>query len=373
MTPFEKINKMKHLPIIQQTLVIDGRLVPFKDGDTIAAAAKREGFDIPTLCHLDGLPPSSSCMVCVVVDKQSGRAIPSCATPARAGMELESDTDAVRSLRKGALEMLLCEHLGDCEGLCSLACPSSIDIPAALRGIRGGDNVAVARALSPFTFESFPCLDCTAPCEKACRRGRHDAPVAIRNVLLKVREVLRGASIAGTVEAGRKPSNGKKFRSKFGSLEANDMEVFLDAASKAPRNEPGNGKGFSDKEVVAEVARCLDCDCAAAGECALRVLADKLGADSAAFKERRGEHGRGRDFARIRGKKTILEPGKCVLCGRCVETTKERESGLVFLGRGYRRVVSPPFGVSLDDALGDLASLCVERCPTGALAWIRCS
>ncbi len=345
---------------------IDGLEIPFQEGDTILAAAKRAGMEIPTLCYLDGLPPATSCMICVVIDKRTGRAIPSCAARASDGMELESDTERVRSLRKGALEMLLSEHLGDCDAPCSLACPASINIPKALREFRAAPDTP-PQTLSLLNFEKFPCLDCHAPCEKACRRGRYDSPVAIRYILIKVRDIFRNASdkIAST-EARKKI----KFQSKFGPLESDDIAVFMDSASKEPRHEPEHDKLLSAKQALAETARCMDCDCAATENCALRDLADKFDANQSTFKERRGERGRGRTFARIRGEKIVMEPGKCVLCGRCVETTRERERGLVFIGRGYGKIVSPPIGTSLDEALGDLADICVERCPTGAISFL---
>ena len=48
------------------TLTIDGRAVTVEPGATILDAARRMGIRIPTLCHVPGLEPASSCFVCAV-------------------------------------------------------------------------------------------------------------------------------------------------------------------------------------------------------------------------------------------------------------------------------------------------------------------
>ena len=48
------------------TMEVDGRKVQANEGETILAALRREGIHVPTLCHMDGLPPSGACRLCVV-------------------------------------------------------------------------------------------------------------------------------------------------------------------------------------------------------------------------------------------------------------------------------------------------------------------
>ncbi|MFW5798857.1 MAG: 2Fe-2S iron-sulfur cluster-binding protein, partial [Planctomycetota bacterium] len=47
-------------------LKIDGHPIDAPEGSTILEAARLAGIDIPTMCHLDGRPARTSCMVCVV-------------------------------------------------------------------------------------------------------------------------------------------------------------------------------------------------------------------------------------------------------------------------------------------------------------------
>jgi len=99
-------------------LYIDKKEVEVEPGSTILNAAEKLGIKIPVLCHIKGLTPSTSCMVCVVKLKGRENFVPACATKAEEGMEVENDTEAVLEARRVALELLLSEHVGDCNGPC---------------------------------------------------------------------------------------------------------------------------------------------------------------------------------------------------------------------------------------------------------------
>jgi NADH dehydrogenase/NADH:ubiquinone oxidoreductase subunit G len=78
-----------------------------EDGSTILEAARILGIEIPTLCHRDGLPHYSSCMVCMVKDNRSGNFIPSCSALVQTGMDIDASGNDVTDLRKKAVELLL--------------------------------------------------------------------------------------------------------------------------------------------------------------------------------------------------------------------------------------------------------------------------
>jgi len=163
------------------TLTIDGHPVTVPEGATILEAARAAGIAIPTLCHREGLPPQTSCMVCVVrVDGADGL-VPACGMVAREGMVVESETAEVRAARRTALELLLSDHLGDCLGPCQLACPAGMNIPLMIRQIVAGDRAAASRTVrTRIALPSVLGRICPAPCEKACRRASHDEAIAIR-------------------------------------------------------------------------------------------------------------------------------------------------------------------------------------------------
>ena len=126
-------------------LTIDGRGVDVPAGSTILGAARKLGIEIPTLCFLEGLPPQTTCMVCVVRVRGVKRMMPACSTRVVDGMVVESESDAVRAERKRAVELLLGDHTGDCVALCESACPVHWPIPRFLRLLGAGDSVAAAR------------------------------------------------------------------------------------------------------------------------------------------------------------------------------------------------------------------------------------
>jgi len=162
-------------------LTIDGQRVDVPDGATVLDAARALGIAIPALCHRDGFRPSTSCMACVVKDLRSGRLVPSCTAQVAEGMEIASETDEVRAARRHALELLLSDHPADCLAPCETVCPAGMAIPTMIRQIAAGDvRAAAATARAALVLPATLGRVCPAPCEKGCRRGQHDAPVAIR-------------------------------------------------------------------------------------------------------------------------------------------------------------------------------------------------
>ncbi len=162
------------------TLTLDGRPVTVPAGATILDAARLLGIPIPTLCHADGLPPGTSCMVCVVAIDPGDRLVPACAYPARSGLVVRTDTPAVLAARRTAVELLMGEHVGDCEGPCRRGCPAGMDIPLMLRQIAAGrTDEALATVRRDIALPGVLGRICPAPCEKVCRRAKVDQPVSI--------------------------------------------------------------------------------------------------------------------------------------------------------------------------------------------------
>jgi formate dehydrogenase alpha subunit len=97
------------------TLTIDGIEVTVERGTSILNAARKAGVRIPALCHDERLIPFGACRLCVVELKgRPGRLMPACFNPAREGMEVLTNTPAVREARKLQLQLLLRHHPLDC-------------------------------------------------------------------------------------------------------------------------------------------------------------------------------------------------------------------------------------------------------------------
>jgi len=159
-------------------LTIDNRKVEVESGSTILDAARKLGIDIPTLCFREGFQPSTSCLACVV--KIDNRLVSSCATVAREGMEVESETDEVQQARRTALELLLSDHVGDCMAPCHSICPAQMNIPRMIRQI-AADKLrdAIITVKEHIPLPAVLGRICPAPCENGCRRRFYDSPVSI--------------------------------------------------------------------------------------------------------------------------------------------------------------------------------------------------
>jgi [NiFe] hydrogenase diaphorase moiety small subunit len=103
------------------SFMLDGKAIPFSDGQTIMQAALAAGIYIPHLCYHPEFKPHGSCKLCTV--KVGGHLSASCVTLAQAGMEVENDTQPLNDQRRMLMQMLFvegnhfcpsCEKSGDC-------------------------------------------------------------------------------------------------------------------------------------------------------------------------------------------------------------------------------------------------------------------
>ncbi|GBE41195.1 MAG TPA: 2Fe-2S iron-sulfur cluster binding domain-containing protein [Nitrospirae bacterium] len=93
---------------------INGRQVLCGRDETILDAAKKAGVRIPTLCYDERLEPYGGCRLCIVEVKDVHKPQPACTTRVKDGMEVYTDTDEVRRMRKSVLSLLLSNHPNDC-------------------------------------------------------------------------------------------------------------------------------------------------------------------------------------------------------------------------------------------------------------------
>lgn len=163
------------------TITIDGRAVEVRPGESVLAAARRLGIDIPTLCYLEKCGPLNTCQVCLV--RLNGKLVPSCGTKVAPGMAIESETEEVHEARRTALELLFSDHVGDCLSPCHRLCPLGLNIPVMLRHVSAERFEEAAVAVR----QAMPLAGilgrlCHHPCEQGCRRGNWDDPAAIRDM-----------------------------------------------------------------------------------------------------------------------------------------------------------------------------------------------
>jgi predicted molibdopterin-dependent oxidoreductase YjgC len=98
----------------QQTVLINGREIEFESGQTILEVARRNHIDIPTLCHLKGTTPTGACRICVVEVKGARTLLAACATPAAAGMQVQTESAPVVEARRLILQLMLSSGNHNC-------------------------------------------------------------------------------------------------------------------------------------------------------------------------------------------------------------------------------------------------------------------
>jgi ferredoxin len=188
------------------SITIDGHKVEAQPGETVLAAARKLGLDIPTLCYLEKCGPMNSCLVCLV--KINGKLVPSCGTKVQPGMMVESETDEVHEARRTALELLFSDHVGDCLSPCNLLCPLHLNIPAMLAQVQAGKlDAASATLRATLPLPGVLGRLCHHPCEQACRRGAADGSAAIQELERFVADTGRMSSAPALPP--RNPATGK--------------------------------------------------------------------------------------------------------------------------------------------------------------------
>lgn len=161
-------------------LHINGTKIKVKPGTTVMDAAGQLGIIIPAMCHNENLPEFASCMVCVVKNKANGKIFPSCSVRAENGMDIITFDEELFEARKIALELLLSDHVGDCEAPCQLSCPAHMDIPTMNRLLAEGEfEKAYEVVIKDIALPSILGRICPAPCEGACRRKPAGGAVSI--------------------------------------------------------------------------------------------------------------------------------------------------------------------------------------------------
>ena len=334
---------------------IDNKEVEVRADETLFQIARRLGKNIPSMCFVEGAKHHSSCMVCMVKNEESGQMIPSCSTYPVEGMQIDTESEEVKEMRRLALELLLSDHRADCEAPCSMVCPQHLDVEKMLY-YWDEHRYDEARCLvaSVLDLEHLACDDCKRPCEKACRRGTVDKHVEIVEIIHQLATLKMKNEECRMKNENISSHEQSKIHSSFGSEATILHSTFKRFTSRIGR--------FTEKEKewlkvsVTTDSTCLHCACSAQNDCKLRQYATESGITSSRY-------GVASDLP-FKIKKHVIgrlwfEPAKCIRCGLCVYNTKD---AFTFKGRGFNMQVVIP-NESREHVSEDIA----ELCPTGAL------
>ena len=95
-------------------LTIDGIKVAVPASYTILEAAREAHINIPTLCYLKDINQIGACRICLVEVKGARSFQAACVSPVGEGMEVYTNTPALRNARRINLELLLSNHNREC-------------------------------------------------------------------------------------------------------------------------------------------------------------------------------------------------------------------------------------------------------------------
>jgi len=116
---------------------VDGAEVEVARDATLLEACRAAGVMVPTLCHLPGLEPESSCGVCVVEVIGARNLERACSTRVAEGMRVVTKSRRVLEARRTAVELILANHPTDCLS-CSRSDACRLRSLASLVGTRAG-------------------------------------------------------------------------------------------------------------------------------------------------------------------------------------------------------------------------------------------
>jgi ferredoxin len=191
------------------TITINGQKISVQEGQTVLQALRELEIDIPTMCFLDQCGPITSCMVCVVHEIKSDCLIPACSAPVSEGMQIETRNERVVKARKDTLDLLLSEHVGNCEGPCQRACPAYMNIPLMIRQIKSEEFADALKTVKQnIALPAVLGRICPAPCEKGCNRKYYDGTLSICLLKRFVADVDLASDVPYLPE--RKEKSGKK-------------------------------------------------------------------------------------------------------------------------------------------------------------------
>src|SRR6202166_750947 len=157
------------------TLTIDGQSVTVPEGTSIMRAAMEAGTQIPKLCATDMVDAFGSCRLCLVEIEGRAGTPASCTTPATTGLVVHTQTERLKKLRKGVMELYISDHPLDC-----LTCSANGDCElqdmagaVGLRDVRYGyngdkhPNPGKDESNPYFTYDPSKCIVCSR-CVRAC-------------------------------------------------------------------------------------------------------------------------------------------------------------------------------------------------------------
>jgi formate dehydrogenase major subunit len=159
----------------QVSLTIDGVKVTVSEGTSLMRAAMDAGIQVPKLCATDSVNAFGSCRLCLVEIKGRNGTPASCTTPVAEGIEVSTQTERLKQIRKGVMELYISDHPLDCltcaaNGDCELQdMAGAVGLREVRYGYEGESHLECEKDESNpyFTYDPSKCIVCSR-CVRAC-------------------------------------------------------------------------------------------------------------------------------------------------------------------------------------------------------------
>ena len=175
------------------TLTINGKKVSGLEGESLLDVIRREGYEVPSLCHHPAVKPYGACRLCLVEVTKKGwtKLTTSCNYPLMEGIEIATESENIRKNRRMVIELLMARSpnspaikalakeygIEECRfeetefepdncilcGLCARVCKEVVGVDALGFSQRGATRYVSA----PYKEEPDNCIACGA-CVYVC-------------------------------------------------------------------------------------------------------------------------------------------------------------------------------------------------------------
>jgi NADH-quinone oxidoreductase subunit G len=95
-------------------LTVNGQPLEVPQGTLLIEACKQHGIEVPSFCYYPGLSLQAACRMCLVEIEKMPKLQTACTVVVSEGMAVATDSEAVHSARKSAIEFILTNHPLDC-------------------------------------------------------------------------------------------------------------------------------------------------------------------------------------------------------------------------------------------------------------------
>lgn len=159
-------------------LMINGKPITAKEGQTILEAARDSNIYVPSLCYLEGVHQFGGCRMCMVEVEGAKTLVAACMLPAREGMVVKTNSAKARHARKLNCELILSNHPQDClscarSGQCELQeLSQTLGVnEARFQGEKAEGVIDISPSITRDTSKCVLCRRCVSVCNEIQKVG----------------------------------------------------------------------------------------------------------------------------------------------------------------------------------------------------------